>query len=239
MEQGAFIPRRSIFDNITLPQEMIHYLHKPVRGGNVVLKVDIAKAYDRIDWDFLMHVLRSFGLSRKICDLVRQCVTSPWYFVMMNGTMKGFFKGGRGGSPNFSSTITISRRRMLLRLTRFTEGKFPFKYLGVPIITGRLRTRDLEEVVEKFRMRLAGWQSRVLSKEARLLLLKHVLTSIPLHLISCIKAPFSVIKVINRIFSDFFWGYADGKPKRKWVAWDKICMPFKEGGAGLRSLHEV
>ncbi|CAI9786686.1 unnamed protein product [Fraxinus pennsylvanica] len=53
------------------------------------------------------------------------------------------------------------------------------------------------------------------------------------------KAPASILKLINRIFSDFFWGYADGKPKRKWIAWDKVCMPVKEGRAGLRSLQEV
>ncbi|CAI9754793.1 unnamed protein product [Fraxinus pennsylvanica] len=99
--------------------------------------------------------------------------------------------------------------------------------------------QDLEDVVGKIRMRLASWQSRVLSKGARLLLLRHVLSSMPPHLFSCIKAPASVLKVINRIFSDFFWGYADGKPKRKWIAWDKVCMPVKEGRARLHSLHEV
>lgn len=95
MEQVAFIPRRNIFNKITLSQEMIHYLNKPTRDGNVVFKVDIAKACDGTNWDFLMHVL-SFGFSSKICDLVRQCVTTPWYYAVINGTIKDFFKGGRG-----------------------------------------------------------------------------------------------------------------------------------------------
>ena len=48
-EQGAFIPGRSIFENITLAQEMVHSLHKKRVGGNVMVKIDMAKAYDRVN----------------------------------------------------------------------------------------------------------------------------------------------------------------------------------------------
>lgn len=75
---------------------MIHNLNKLARGGNVVLKVVIAKAYDRIDSDFLKHVLSSFGFFSKICNLERRCINTPWYFMVINGIMQGFFKGGRG-----------------------------------------------------------------------------------------------------------------------------------------------
>lgn len=40
---------------------MIHRINKPCHGGNVLLKVDMAKAYDSVDWEFLSHVLRKFG----------------------------------------------------------------------------------------------------------------------------------------------------------------------------------
>ncbi|XP_022865986.1 uncharacterized protein LOC111385804 [Olea europaea var. sylvestris] len=48
-EQGAFVTGRSTFDNITLTQEMVYSLNCKVHGGNVVVKVDMAKAYDRVD----------------------------------------------------------------------------------------------------------------------------------------------------------------------------------------------
>lgn len=83
---------------------MIHNLHKLEMGGNVVLKVDIAKAYNSIDWDFLMPVLSSFSFSLEICDLVRQCVTALWYFVAMNGTVNGLFNDGRG--PRQGDTLS-------------------------------------------------------------------------------------------------------------------------------------
>lgn len=47
-EQDAFIPNRNIFENISLMQEMAQSLHKKANGGNVLLKVDMSKAYDRV-----------------------------------------------------------------------------------------------------------------------------------------------------------------------------------------------
>ncbi|XP_041001642.1 uncharacterized protein LOC121247343 [Juglans microcarpa x Juglans regia] len=62
-EQGAFVPGSSIFENITLAQEMVHSLHRHTNGGNVMLKIDMAKAYDRVDWSFLRLVMKGFGLA--------------------------------------------------------------------------------------------------------------------------------------------------------------------------------
>ncbi|KAG6682925.1 hypothetical protein I3842_13G166800 [Carya illinoinensis] len=93
---GAFIQGRSILENISLTQEMVQSINKKVRGGNVVLKIDMAKAYDSVAWKFLIQVMAAFGFSEPVCCLVWQCISSPWYSVVMNGTSKGFFQGGRG-----------------------------------------------------------------------------------------------------------------------------------------------
>lgn len=52
-------------------------LNRKIRGGNVMLKIDMTKTYDRVDWRFLLRVLEGFGFSRKFCDLVAECVTTP------------------------------------------------------------------------------------------------------------------------------------------------------------------
>ncbi|XP_041024617.1 uncharacterized protein LOC121265149 [Juglans microcarpa x Juglans regia] len=49
LEQGAFIPERSIFENISITQEMVHSLNKVSHGGNIMIKVDMAKTYDQMD----------------------------------------------------------------------------------------------------------------------------------------------------------------------------------------------
>lgn len=52
--QSRFFPGRVIHYNILLVQELVHDLNKRTRGNNVVLKMDMAKAYDRMSWSFIL-----------------------------------------------------------------------------------------------------------------------------------------------------------------------------------------
>lgn len=56
VEQGVFIEGRSIFENITLTQEIIQFINKKSKGGNVIIIVDMVKVYDRVDLNFLTLV---------------------------------------------------------------------------------------------------------------------------------------------------------------------------------------
>ena len=59
--QGAFVPGRSIGDNVLLAQELVfqYHLHKgPLRFA---MNVDLAKAYNTVEWDFLIMLLRSMN----------------------------------------------------------------------------------------------------------------------------------------------------------------------------------
>ncbi|XP_042973207.1 uncharacterized protein LOC122305011 [Carya illinoinensis] len=115
----------------------------------------------------------------------------------------------------FSSQVSASRRRALLRFSGFTEGIFPFKYLGVLIISERLKIARFDDLIAKVQTRLEGWQTRLLSSGARLLLIKHVLQSILVHSLSILRTPKAVIEKLQRIISTFFWGVKDGKAKKK------------------------
>ncbi|PKU86252.1 hypothetical protein MA16_Dca002083 [Dendrobium catenatum] len=54
--QMGFVKGRIIADNILLAQEFCHDLDVRVRGSNIILKLDISKAYDNIDWNFLYKI---------------------------------------------------------------------------------------------------------------------------------------------------------------------------------------
>lgn len=95
----------------------MHSINKRVQGGNVMVKIDMAKAYDRVHCDFLLKVLEGFGFSRQFCKLVKECVKSHWYSVMMNRTYKGFFKASRGlrqGDSSFSLFFYFDGRGLVL-----------------------------------------------------------------------------------------------------------------------------
>ncbi|KAK3184523.1 hypothetical protein Dsin_031809 [Dipteronia sinensis] len=93
-EQGAFVRGRSIFENVTLTQEMTKMLHRKVRGGNVILKIDMSKAYDRVEWKFVDQTLYAFGFPDFFCKLIQNCITTPWVSVMMHGTYRGISQKG-------------------------------------------------------------------------------------------------------------------------------------------------
>lgn len=104
----------------------------------------------------------------------------------------------------------------------FLEGQFPFTNLGVPIVDDRLKIRHLDPLIERGEKKLAGWKNRLLSQRGRLILLRHVLSSMPIHLLSVLHLPKAILRKLNSQFASFFWGKQGGKKKWMWRAWKKL-----------------
>ncbi|KAL0300099.1 UNVERIFIED_CONTAM: hypothetical protein Sangu_3139400 [Sesamum angustifolium] len=94
--QNAFVPGRSIIDNVLLAQELMAGYNQRRLPQRCTLKVDIQKAYDSVEWDFLLEVLRLFNFPHQFITLINQCVSTASFSVSLNGSIHGFFKGGRG-----------------------------------------------------------------------------------------------------------------------------------------------
>lgn len=95
--QSAFIPGRQISDNITIAHEIIHKMRKTrSKKGLMGIKIDMSKAFDRVEWDFLMEIMRKLGFSDKWCQLVYQCISSTSFSVLLNGSPTEFYKPTRG-----------------------------------------------------------------------------------------------------------------------------------------------
>lgn len=94
--QSGFTRGRLISDNILLAQELIHDIGTANEHQNVALKLDIAKAYDRVQWSFLALVLAKLGFPQRWIDFIRKCVENCWFSVLINGVPSGFFKSERG-----------------------------------------------------------------------------------------------------------------------------------------------
>ncbi|XP_058071134.1 uncharacterized protein LOC131220189 [Magnolia sinica] len=63
LEQGAFIQGRAITDHVALAPELFRDINRKSWGSNIVMKVDMENAYDKLDWGFLKKVLSQFGFS--------------------------------------------------------------------------------------------------------------------------------------------------------------------------------
>ncbi|XP_070054423.1 secreted RxLR effector protein 78-like [Nicotiana tabacum] len=80
-----------------LTQEIIKDIRLRKKAGpNVVIQLDMMKAYDRLSWLFLTKVLRKMGFSERFIGLIFGIVSINWYSVLVNGQPHGFFKSTRG-----------------------------------------------------------------------------------------------------------------------------------------------
>ncbi|KAA3483859.1 reverse transcriptase [Gossypium australe] len=84
--QGAFIAGRQISDNTLIAYEILHSLktRKKCKQGNFALKLDMSKAYDRVECDFLAGMLTSLGFCQEWIILIMRCVCSVSYTVGIN-----------------------------------------------------------------------------------------------------------------------------------------------------------
>jgi len=101
-EQKGFIHDRNIRDCLYIASEAANLLHNKSYGGNLMLKIDISKAFDTFEWSFLLHVLHAFGFNETFCNWIKVILNSAYLSVSVNGKAQGYFnctRGVRQGDP--------------------------------------------------------------------------------------------------------------------------------------------
>ena len=85
--QNAFVSGRQIQDNIGIAQELFHFLktRKAKSRWEVGIKLDMHKAYDRVEWDFLMAVMERMGFDSLWRKLILGCISSVNFAILLNG----------------------------------------------------------------------------------------------------------------------------------------------------------
>lgn len=91
--QSAFIPGRLIIDNIIVGHECLHAFKniKSGRKGQATIKLDISKAYDRVEWSFLKEIMRKLGFNPNWINLILNCISTVNFSIMINKEPKGSF----------------------------------------------------------------------------------------------------------------------------------------------------
>ncbi|OMO61797.1 reverse transcriptase [Corchorus capsularis] len=103
-EQGAFVGERQIQDNILIASETFHFLKLKKKGRNydMGLKLDMNKAYDRVEWGFLAATLEKLGFCSKWIKWIMECLSTISYTLVINGKPSGRVfpsRGLRQGDP--------------------------------------------------------------------------------------------------------------------------------------------
>jgi hypothetical protein len=99
--QTAFVKGRNISENILLAQELVKGYHKDKGKAGCAIKVDLKKAYDSVEWSFILMSLLAVGCPPIYVNWVRECITTPRFSISLNGSLAGYFRGRglRQGDP--------------------------------------------------------------------------------------------------------------------------------------------
>ena len=90
-----FVEGRQILDVTLIANEVVDSLTRREEKG-LLCKLDIEKAYDHLNWCFLLQVMEKTGFGRKWLIWIRWCISTASFSVLVNGTPSGFFRSSRG-----------------------------------------------------------------------------------------------------------------------------------------------
>jgi hypothetical protein len=115
---------------------------------------------------------------------------------------------------------------------------FPCTYLGLPLSDKRLCKNDLLPALDKLKGKVKGWNKGNFSFDARLLLVKHVLSALHIYQLLVIDPPVWLIKAIDKVRRGFLWNNDEMAPGGKClVSWGAVCRPVEFGGLGITDLQ--
>lgn len=170
-EQYAFIEGRSILDNALVATEVIHYMRCKANGkvGDVALKIDISKAYDRVYHGYLHCMMIKLDFHLKWVSWIMLCVQSVNYSVSMNQDCVGPIQPSRGprqGDPLSTYQFLICPEGLSTLIKKEEErGSLHGAKIcrGAPVLSHLLLTDDcflfFEQMRRKPRLCNRFWRS--------------------------------------------------------------------------------
>ncbi|XP_056685294.1 uncharacterized protein [Spinacia oleracea] len=237
--QGGFVHGRHIVHNIMVVQDLVkHYGRKDVKSSCLV-KIDLQKAYDTVDWNFLQEMLEQLGFPENFVHIVMECESLLLYLMLQAFKLFSDTSGlhaNKKKSSIYCYGMAETDVKIVELVSGFTRSQLPFKYLGVPICSKKITTAQCDRLVDKMVARKKIWSSRNLSYTTRMQLINSVLLIFHMYWAKIYVLPKKVLHDINKICREFLWSGKAYITKPSNISWENSCCNKKEGGLGSRDV---
>ena len=123
-----------------------------------------------------------------------------------------------------------SHRLILSKPLRDSRKKnLSITYLDCPLFYGKRVKSHFSSMVVSIQNKISSWSNKLLSTGGKIALIRHVLSSLQIHMVAVLEPPKSIIHEIEMLFANFLWGYDEGEKKCTAVVGRIFASPQRKG----------
>ncbi|XP_074265751.1 uncharacterized protein LOC141588195 [Silene latifolia] len=250
--QGGFVKGRSIVDNVLICQDLVRLYNRKAASPRCLIKIDLRKAYDSVEWSFLQQMLEALNFPQKFIQLVMALCDLPYLFSSLLMGVYLVSLMGRGDLDRVIPCLLYFSPSVWNDLLLFCKGTEPAimwmlrGFATFSAATGLHLNKDKSEIYFNGMlathmdniMQVSGFHrgtlpfkylgvlisSKKLTKSEGMKLTERIVARI-----RGWSAKYSLIFGRN-----YLWGGRADYIKAPNVGWDTCCMPKTEGGLGLK-----
>ncbi|GKC26909.1 putative RNA-directed DNA polymerase [Tanacetum coccineum] len=221
---------------------LMHNYHLDRGTPRCAFKVNIQKAYDTVDWDFLKTIdlehMGSFSI-----DWCRYGVVPLLFLSVKINVMDLINLCFADDLFLFAHGDVDSARVIMEALDEFklaSEGRLPVKYLGVPLVSSRLLYRGCKELIEKVHNRIKDWRTNLFgcpAMEEDLNLVQSVIGSMHVYWASVFILPTRMLLEIEQLMRGFLWCQGTMRKGKSKVAWEVVYLLSHKESLWVKWIH--
>ncbi|XP_059446599.1 uncharacterized protein LOC132178161 [Corylus avellana] len=198
------------------------------KKGFMAIKLDMSKAYNRVEWRFLEAAMGQLGFYPQWIRLVMMCVTTVQYAVLVNGSPGEIITPTRGIRTNlpqwhhltnllrmyqeasgqrlnhnktsnfFSRNTSLEEKGKIVEVSGIPITQRYDTYLGLLALVGKSRTVAFKSIIDRVRKKLQDWKLKFFSQVGNGILLKAVIQAIPTYSMNVCLLPKGLCLEINK-----------------------------------------